>query len=50
MAAPLGVRSPAKLQEYIEGSEASRVYFDALSRICEELENRGEVITGPLAE
>ena len=47
---PLGVRSPGALQEYIERSEASRVYFDALSLICEELVNRGEAITDPLAE
>ena len=46
---PIGVHSPSGLREYIERSEASRAYFDALGRICEELHNRGKAIPRPLA-
>ena len=46
---PIGVRSPDALRKYIERSKASRVYFDALNRICEELNNRGEGTSRQLA-
>ena len=46
---PIGVRSPDTLLEYIERSEASRVYFDALELICEELDSGGEAVPDPLA-
>ena len=46
---PIGVRSPDELREYIERSEACRVYFDALKRILEELDNRNQAISRPLA-
>ena len=46
---PIGVRSPDALLEYIERSESSRVYFDALKRIGEELDSRGEAVPDPLA-
>ena len=46
---PIGVRSPGALLEYIERSESSRVYFDALKRICEELDSRGEAVPDPLS-
>ena len=45
---PIGVNSPSALREYIERSEASRTYFDALKRMCEELQIRGRVIPPPL--
>ena len=44
------VPSPADLQEFIERSRSSRVHFDALLYIGEELASRGEEITGPLDE
>ena len=46
---PIGVPSRVKLREYIRRSPSSRAYFDALTRICEELDNRGEAIPGYLA-
>ena len=44
-----GKRRPAALQDYIKRSRSSRAYFDALGRIVEQLEGRGESIPGPLA-
>ena len=41
---PIGMRSRTELREYIKRSRSIRVYFDALMRICEELEKRGEDI------
>ena len=41
---PLGVRSRAGLRQYIRRSKSSRVHFDALERICEELNSRGDGI------
>ena len=46
---PIGVRSPDVLLEYIERSESSRVYFDALKLIGEELDSRDEAVPDPLA-
>ena len=46
---PISVRSTDKLREYIERSEASRVYFDALKHIFEELDNGNQAISRPLA-
>ena len=46
---PIGVCDMDTLQEYIERSEESRAYFDALVRYCEELESRGEKIPRPAA-
>ena len=43
------IPSRARLREYIRESRTSHVYFDALSSVCEELDRRGEAITGPLA-
>ena len=40
----LRARSRPMLQEYIKLSQSNRVYFDALGRIWEELNSRGEAI------
>ena len=45
---PIGVHSQDTLLEYIERSEDSRAYFDALGRIYKELDSRGEAIPRPL--
>ena len=42
-----GKRRPTALQDYIEQSVSSRVYFDALGRIGEKLDDRGESIPPP---
>ena len=47
---PIGMRSQTELREYIEYSESIPVYFDALMRICEELEKRGEDIPPMLTQ
>ena len=47
---PIGKPSRPVLRDHIRRSEASRVHFDALGFVCEELDSRGEAITGPLAE
>ena len=44
------VPSRAELRKYIKLSRSTRVPFDALSLICEELYNRGEAVTGLLAK
>ena len=44
-----GKRRPTALQDYIEQSASSRVYFDALGHIGEKLDDRGESIPRPLA-
>ena len=44
-----GKRSRGALRDYIERSRSSWAYFDALRRIVEQLEGRGESIPGPLA-
>ena len=44
----LRARSRPMLQEYIKFSQSSRVYFDALGRIWEELNSRGEAIPSRL--
>ena len=44
------VSSRAELRKYIKLSRSTRVSFDALSLICEELYNRGEAVTGLLAK
>ena len=44
------VPSRAELRKYIKLSRSTRVPFDALSFICEELYNRGEAVTGLLAK
>ena len=46
---PNGVPSRRALREYIRRSKVNRAYFDALSRICEELDNRGKAIPRLLA-
>ena len=43
------VPSRARVRECIKHSQSSRVHFDALRYICEELDKRGKPITGPLA-
>ena len=45
---PIGVPSPGKLREYMERSEVSRAYFDALERLYEKQHNRGETMPRPL--
>ena len=47
---PSGVPSRPTLREYIRCSKGNRAYFDALSRICAGLDNRGKSIPGPLAK
>ena len=47
---PSGVPSRPALREYIRCSKGNRAYFDALSRICAGLDNRGKSIPGPLAK
>ena len=44
-----GKRRPTALREYIEQSVSNRSYFDALVRIGEKLDDRGESIPRPLA-
>ena len=44
-----GKRRPTALREYIEQSVSNRSYFDALVRIGEKLDDRGEAIPRPLA-
>ena len=44
-----GKRRPTALREYIEQSVSNRSYFDALGRIGEKLDDRGEDIPRPLA-
>ena len=46
---PIGVCDMDTLQEYIERSEESRAYFDALVSFCEELVSRGDAIPRPAA-
>ena len=46
---PIGVRSPDELREYIERSEACRVYFDALKRTFEELDKGNQAVSRELA-
>ena len=46
---PSGVPSRPALREYIRRSKGNRAYFDALSRICEGLDNRGNAIPCLLA-
>lgn len=46
---PIGVCDLDTLQEYIERSEESRAYFDALVLYCEELDSRSEEIPRPAA-
>ena len=45
---PLGVCSRSGLRQYIKRSRSSRVHFDALERIWEELDSRGDDIRRPL--
>ena len=45
----IGVPSRPALRDYIRRSESSRVHFDALSLIYEDLHNEGKAIPGPLA-
>ena len=45
---PLGVCSRGGLRQYIQCSRSSRVHFDALERIWEEVDSRGEGISRPL--
>ena len=45
---PIGLNSPSTLRDYIERSEASRTYFDALVRMYEEIQIRGQLIPRPL--
>ncbi len=44
-----GKRRPTALQDYIEQSVSNRTYYDALVRIGEKLDDRGESIPRPLA-
>ena len=46
---PIGIPSRPKLREYIKRSRSIPVYFDALMRICGELDLRGEDIPPMLA-
>ena len=46
---PIGTPSRSKLREYIKNARSIPVYFDALMRMCEELERRGEDIPPMLA-
>ena len=47
---PIGIRSRAALRAYIKLSIRSRVFYDALLRICVELDKRGEAISPMLAK
>ena len=44
------VPSRAVLRDHIGRSRSSGAHFDALNHICEELDNRGKAIPGPLAK
>ena len=46
---PIGTPFRSKLREYIKHARSHPVYFDALIRVCEELERRGEDIPTMLA-
>ena len=46
---PIGTRSRPALRAYINLSRSSRVFFDALRRICGELDRRDEAIPSMLA-
>ena len=46
---PNGVPSRPTLRKYIKCSRSNRAYFDALSRSCEGLDNRGKAIPRLLA-
>ena len=46
---PIGIRSRPALRAYIKLSIRSRVFFDALRRICGELDSRDEAIPPMLA-
>ncbi len=46
---PIGTRSRPALRAYINLSRSSRVFFDALRRICGELDRRDEAIPPMLA-
>ena len=45
---PLGVTSPGELRKYIEHSETTRVYFDAIGLMCEEIHKRQRALPRPL--
>ena len=44
------VPSRAVLRDHIRRSLSSGAHFDALNHICEDLDNRGKAVTGPLAK
>ena len=44
------VPSRAVLRDHIRRSPSSGAHFDALNHICEDLDNRGKAVTGPLAK
>ena len=45
---PIEARTHSTLRQYIKLSKSSRVHFDALKRIWEELNSKGEAIPSPL--
>ena len=47
---PIEARTRRALQKYIKLSKSSRVYFDAVMRIWEELNKRGEAIPSSLSK
>ena len=47
---PIGIRTRPALRAYIKRSRSSRIFYDALLRICVELDKRGEAISPMLAK